>query len=87
VLWLNAASQDESLKFVSETGATIPVAPYTPEDNLLDHYRVRVTPFMFFVDEGGIIRSKGLVNSRGGIDLYYKELRGIKQEEPVEAVA
>lgn len=87
VLWLNAASQDESLKFVSDTGATIPVAPYTPEDNLLDRYRVRVTPFMFFVDEGGIIRSKGLVNSRGGIDLYYKELRGIKQEEPVEAVA
>jgi methylamine dehydrogenase accessory protein MauD len=87
VLWLNAASSDETLKFASDTGATLPIMSYTPEDNLMDHYRVRVTPFMFFVDERGIVRSKGLVNSRGGIDLYYRELKGIKQEEPEEALA
>lgn len=92
VIWLNAASVDESLKFVSDTGATLPIAPYTPEENLLDKYRVRVTPFLFMVDENGIIRSKGLVNSKGGIDLYYKELKtgspdGTTQEELEEAIA
>src|SRR5438105_10406809 len=31
VLWLNAATPEESERFVSEVGATLPVAPYTPE--------------------------------------------------------
>jgi len=78
VVWLNAASPEESLKFVSDTGAEIPVASYTPEDNLMDKYRVRVTPFMFFVDENGVIRAKGLVNTKAGIDLYYKEYKDFK---------
>jgi methylamine dehydrogenase accessory protein MauD len=84
VVWLNSASTEESLRFVSETGATLPVAPYEPEDNLLDKYKVRVTPFLFLVDENGIIRSKGLVNSKGGLDLYYRELKTGKFEAPAE---
>src|SRR5690348_14597750 len=78
VVWLNAASPEESLKFVSDTGAEIPVAPYAPQDNLMDKYRVRVTPFMFFVDENGVIRAKGLVNTKAGVDLYYKEYKDFK---------
>jgi methylamine dehydrogenase accessory protein MauD len=83
IIWLNAASPEESLKFASDTGATLPIAPYTPEDNLMDRYRVRVTPFLFMVDEEGVIRAKGLVNTKAGIDLYYKELKTGGQE-PVE---
>ena len=78
VIWLNAASEEESLKMVSDTGATLPVAPYTPEENLMDKYRVRVTPFMFLVDESGIVRTKGLVNTKAGMDLYYKEFKDFK---------
>src|SRR5689334_6683265 len=78
VVWLNAASEEESLKFVSDTGAEIPVAPYTPQENLMDKYRVRVTPFMFFLDENGVIRAKGLVNTKAGVDLYYKEYKDFK---------
>ncbi len=78
VVWLNAASPEESLKFVSDTGAEIPVAAYTPQENLMDKYRVRVTPFMFFLDENGIIRDKGLVNTKAGVDLYYKEYKDFK---------
>jgi methylamine dehydrogenase accessory protein MauD len=87
VLWLNAASPEESLKFVSDTGATIPVAPYPPEgnSNLLDTYRVRVTPFSFLLDENGVIRAKGLVNTKAGLDLYYKELKTGKQQEQTVA--
>jgi methylamine dehydrogenase accessory protein MauD len=84
VLWLNAASSEESLRFVSETGATLPVAPYEPEDKLLDKYRVRVTPFIFMVDGNGVIRAKGLVNSKGGLDLYYREMKTGKLEPPAE---
>lgn len=76
VLWLNATTEEESLKFVSDTGATLPVLPHPPETNLMDRYKVRVTPFMFLLDEGGIVRAKGLANSKAGLDLYYKELRG-----------
>jgi methylamine dehydrogenase accessory protein MauD len=76
VVWLNAASEEESLKFVSELGATLPVAPYTPESKLMDRYKVRVTPFMFLLDEKGVVRAKGLANTKSGLDLYYKELRG-----------
>lgn len=78
VVWLNAASPEESLKFVSDTGAEIPVAPYAPQENLMDKYRVRVTPFMFFLDENGVIRAKGLVNTKAGVDLYYKEYKDFK---------
>lgn len=80
-IWLNAASAEESLKFVSDTGATIPVASYSPETNLMDQYKVRVTPFMFMLDETGVVRAKGLVNTRAGLDLYYKELKTGKQAE------
>jgi methylamine dehydrogenase accessory protein MauD len=82
VLWLNAASEEESNRFVSETGATLPVVPYTPDDNLLDKYKVRVTPFLFMLDEKGMVRAKGLVNNKGGLDLYYRELKTGKFEPP-----
>jgi len=88
VLWLNAASEEESLKMVSDTGATLPIVPYTPQENLMDKYRVRVTPFMFLVDESGIVKVKGLVNTKSGMDLYYKEYKDIKsgkQPEPTVA--
>jgi hypothetical protein len=80
VLWLNAATEAESLRFVSELGATLPVAPYTPESKMLDKYKVRVTPFIFMVDEVGVIRAKGLVNNKSGLDLYYRELKTGKFE-------
>jgi methylamine dehydrogenase accessory protein MauD len=75
VLWLNAATEEESLRFVSEVGASLPVAPYTPESKMLDKYKVRVTPFIFMLDEVGVIRAKGLVNNKSGLDLYYRELK------------
>src|SRR5437867_13083592 len=69
VIWLNAASDEESLKMVSDLGATLPVLAHEPELKLMDRYRVRVTPFMFFLDESGVVRAKGLVNTKGGLDL------------------
>jgi len=95
VLWLNAASREESLKFVSDTGTGLPVLPFPPENNIMERFKVRVTPFMFMLDEQGVVRAKGLVNTRGGLDLYYQELKTGKQEaqiiesepEPEPAVA
>jgi len=81
VIWLNAAPRDETLKYVSDMGATVPVVAHTPDDKIADRYKVRVTPFSFMVDENGVVRAKGLVNTRGGLDLYYKELKTGKQEE------
>jgi methylamine dehydrogenase accessory protein MauD len=84
VLWLNSATPSDSLRFVNETGATLPVAPYSTDDNLLNTYKVRVTPFLFMLDENGIIRAKGLVNNKGGLDLYYRELKTGDWDKAVE---
>jgi methylamine dehydrogenase accessory protein MauD len=84
VLWLNSATPADSERFVQEMGATLPVAPYSTDDNLLNKYKVRVTPFMFMLDEGGVIRAKGLVNNKGGLDLYYRELKTGQWDTPVE---
>ncbi|HST04252.1 MAG TPA: TlpA disulfide reductase family protein [Chloroflexia bacterium] len=84
VLWLNAATPEESARFVADVGATIPVAPYSPETKLLDTYKVRVTPFLFMLDDGGVIRAKGLVNNKSGLDLYYREMKTGKFEEAAE---
>ena len=54
----------------------------------MDKYRVRVTPFMFLVDESGVVRVKGLVNTKAGMDLYYKEIKDIKSgKQPEQTVA
>lgn len=74
VLWLNAASPEENMRFVAETSATLPVLAHPPHDKLLDRYKVRVTPFTFLLDENGVIRAKGLLNTKGYLDMYYKEL-------------
>lgn len=92
VLWLNAASPEESLRFVSDTGATVPVMPYTPESKIMDKYKVRVTPFCFVLNSDGIVGAKGLVNTRSGLDLYLKEMRTGKipslddEQEPEQAI-
>jgi len=81
VFWLNATTPEESLKFASDLGAVIPVLPHSADSKLADQYRVRVTPFSFMLDESGVIRAKGLVNTKAGLDLYYKEMRTGKPEE------
>jgi methylamine dehydrogenase accessory protein MauD len=84
IIWLNAAPRDETLKYASDMGATVPVVAHVPDDKVADRYKVRVTPFSFMIDENGIVRTKGLVNTRGGLDLYYKELKtGKAEEQPV----
>jgi methylamine dehydrogenase accessory protein MauD len=87
VVWLNAASSDESARFVAETGLKVPVAAYSPESKLLDLYKVRVTPFIFMLDEVGVVRAKGLVNNKGGLDIYYRELKTGKFEPAPEEEA
>lgn len=83
VIWLNAASQQESLEFVAETGATLPIAAFAPDERLMELYKVRVTPFSFLLDENGVVRAKGLANTKGGLDVYYKELRSGTSNRPV----
>ena len=54
----------------------------------MDKYKVRVTPFMFLVDESGVVKVKGLLNTKAGLDLYYKEFKEIKAgKRPEQTVA
>ncbi|MEA2575970.1 MAG: hypothetical protein QOH93_3268 [Chloroflexia bacterium] len=82
VLWLNAASREENARYVAEQGVTLPVSAHTPADGVVERYRVRVTPFLFFLDEQGIVRAKGLANTRDALDLYYSQIRLADHAEP-----
>ncbi|MDQ3707599.1 MAG: redoxin domain-containing protein [Chloroflexota bacterium] len=74
VVWLNLASPEENLRYASEMGATLPMSAHTPADGVVERFKVRVTPFLFFLDEQGIVRAKGLANTRDALDMYYKQL-------------
>ncbi|MDQ5824259.1 MAG: TlpA family protein disulfide reductase [Chloroflexota bacterium] len=74
VVWLNLASPEENLRYASEMGATLPMSAHTPKDGVVERFKVRVTPFLFFLDEQGIVRAKGLANTRDALDMYYKQL-------------
>jgi methylamine dehydrogenase accessory protein MauD len=87
VLWLNLASPEENARYASDMGATLPLAPHTPQDGLVERFKVRVTPFLFFLDEQGIVRAKGLANTRGALDMYYNQLRSARQKETAMTLA
>ena len=68
VLWLNQALPEETRHFRAETGATLPMLSY--QDKVNTDYHVRVTPFLFMIDPSGVIRAKGLVNTKNQLDWY-----------------
>ncbi|MFD1425620.1 methylamine dehydrogenase accessory protein MauD [Kroppenstedtia sanguinis] len=41
---------------------------FDEDQGILGEYRVRVTPFALIMDEGGVVRGKGLCNDTGHID-------------------
>ncbi|MDQ2805338.1 MAG: redoxin domain-containing protein [Chloroflexota bacterium] len=83
VLWLNQASAQETLQFQSDTGATIPMLSY--RDGVNDAYKVRVTPFLFMIDPLGVIRAKGLVNTKQQLEWYRDTFNGKTSPAPVGA--
>ncbi|HMA36924.1 MAG TPA: redoxin domain-containing protein [Chloroflexia bacterium] len=68
VLWLNQAAPEVTRHFQAETGATLPMLSY--QGGVNDAYRVRVTPFLFMIDPAGVIKAKGLVNTKSQLDWY-----------------
>jgi hypothetical protein len=68
-----------ALPMIAASGIFAPFAErvaLTDGDRVLDAYEVRQTPFGFLIDEGGIIRAKGVVDGRAGILDLLKAKRG-----------
>jgi methylamine dehydrogenase accessory protein MauD len=82
VLWLNQGSPADALGFRSETGTALPMLPY--RDGVNDAYRVRVTPFLYMIDGAGVVKAKGLVNTKTQLDWYRDIFNG---QTPQEAAA
>jgi methylamine dehydrogenase accessory protein MauD len=82
VVWLNLASPEENARYASETGATLPMSAHTPGDGLVERFKVRVTPFLFFLDEQGTVRARGLANTRAALDMYYRQLQASRDDTP-----
>ncbi len=82
VLWLNQGSPADALSFRSETGADLPMLPY--RDGVNDAYRVRVTPFIYMIDAAGVVKAKGLVNTKAQLNWYRDIFYG---KSPQEAAA
>ena len=71
VLFLSRGEAEEARRFASDLGVRVPVATH-PDDELLDIYRARVTPFAFLIDGEGVIRAKGLANNREHLELLLR---------------
>jgi hypothetical protein len=61
VLLLSNESREECAITAQGLDLQVPIVPVDP--TFYDRYRVRVMPFAFFLDPGGIVRWVGLVNS------------------------
>jgi len=70
-LFLIRGTPNEVQRFVDELDVRVPVALYNDEE-LLEKYKTRVTPFAFIIDGEGVVRAKGLANNREHIDMLVK---------------
>src|SRR5690242_181352 len=68
VLWLNQGTPEETEQFRAETGTTLRMLTF--RDGVNDAYRVRVTPFLFMIDPSGVIKAKGLANTKAQVEWY-----------------
>lgn len=68
VLFLSRGEVEATQRFVSEHEVQVPVATH-PDEELMEQYQARVTPFAFLIDEDGVVRAKGLANNRSHLDM------------------
>ncbi len=61
VLVISRDSREDCRNLAQEQRLQVPIVPVDPA--FYDHYRVRVMPFIFFLDPGGIVRWVGLVGA------------------------
>ena len=71
VLFLSRSDDESARRFASEQNIEVPVAAH-PDEDLPNKYQARVTPFGFLVDDGGVIRAKGLTNNREHLELLLR---------------
>jgi methylamine dehydrogenase accessory protein MauD len=82
VLWLNQGTMEETREFLLETGTDLTMLTF--RDGLNDAYRVRVTPFLYMIDAAGVIKAKGLVNTKAQLE-WYRDIFNGKQPQPEPA--
>jgi peroxiredoxin len=78
LLVVNNADRDKAREWVNEHNAEFPVL-IQEKWAVSKRYEVIATPFAFLIDEKGIVRSKGIVNSKEQIGFVLKE-RGPKAD-------
>lgn len=66
-------------KYAVEHGISEANIPFIISDNLALHYKVSLVPYGIVIDQAGIVRAKGLVNSHSDIDsLLNAEEMGVR---------
>lgn len=64
VLFVSAADYEANRRLAEEHRVEFPILTQDRE-SVSDDYGVRRTPFAFYIDSSGVVRSKGLVNGMG----------------------
>lgn len=86
ILWINRATDEESQRYVQETGSTI--RTIANEGGIMERYKARITPFIFMLDGTGVVKAKGLANNRTNLEAYLQQAEtGEVANQPVEAQA
>jgi thioredoxin-dependent peroxiredoxin len=67
ILFVSGDDAEDNKRFASKHEANYPVLN-DPDSLTSRAYKVRTTPFIYVVDEGGTIRAKGITNSAVGVE-------------------
>jgi len=79
-LYLSRSEPDAARQFVLDHDVRVPVAVH-PDETLMDRYEARVTPFAFIIDGDGVVRAKGLANTREHLEMLLLVAKGDEREQ------
>jgi methylamine dehydrogenase accessory protein MauD len=84
ILWINRATDEESQRYVQETGSTL--TTIASEGGIMERYKARVTPFVFLLAPDGTIKAKGLANNRTNLEAYLQQAETGQAQPPSQPV-
>ncbi len=83
IVFVSGPDHDANRAFASQFSVNFPVLTQ-PDQRVAADYKVRVTPFAFYLDAEGVVRARGVVNRKGQlIAMVTRGRYGNTQQLPV----
>lgn len=86
VAFVSSGDAEANRKFARENAVSFDVLT-EPRMTLFDAYKVRATPFAFYLDENGLVRAKGIVNQLTQLRALVVRGGGIPEDNEISSPA